>query len=75
MTLQAGEFTRHSLLHELPSGFHRIRHYRLLANPVRRGSLGKARELLDVVPEAGTQPDDSGGLSLWSSSAGTAVRR
>ncbi len=44
----------------LPAGFHRIRHYGLLANPVRRASLAKARELLDVMPEADTQPDDPG---------------
>src|SRR5258706_9145841 len=61
MTLEAGELMRRFLLHVLPSGFHRIRHYGLLANPVRRASLAKVRELLDVVPQAGTQPDDPGG--------------
>jgi len=60
MTLEAGEFMRRFLLHVLPGGFHRIRHYGLLANPVRRASLAKVRELLDVVPQAGTQPDDPG---------------
>jgi hypothetical protein len=58
MTLEAGEFMRRFLLHVLPGGFHRIRHYGLLANPVRRASLAKVRELLDVVAEANTQPDD-----------------
>jgi hypothetical protein len=58
MTLEAGEFMRRLLLHVLPGGFHRIRHYGLLANPVRRASLAKVRELLDVVPEVATQPDD-----------------
>jgi hypothetical protein len=58
MTLEAGEFMRRFLLHVLPSGFHRIRHFGLLANPVRRANLVKARELLNVVPEAGTEPDD-----------------
>ncbi|CAB3808791.1 IS91 family transposase ISAzo26 [Paraburkholderia ultramafica] len=58
MTLEAGEFMRRFLLHVLPGGFHRIRHYGLLANPVRRANLAKARELLDVVPETDTQPDD-----------------
>jgi len=58
MTLDTDEFMRRFLLHVLPGGFHRIRHYGLLANPVRRANLAKARELLDVVPEAGTQPDD-----------------
>ncbi|QUN32922.1 IS91 family transposase (plasmid) [Cupriavidus sp. KK10] len=60
MTLEAGEFIRRFLLHVLPAGFHRIRHYGLLANPVRRANLAKARELLDVMPEAETPPDDPG---------------
>ncbi|SCU97944.1 transposase [Cupriavidus necator] len=60
MTLETGEFMRRFLLHVLPAGFHRIRHYGLLANPVRRASLAKARELLNVMPEADTQPDDPG---------------
>jgi len=49
---------RRFLLHVLTSGFLRIRHYGPLANPVRRASLAKVRELLDVVPEAAPQPDD-----------------
>lgn len=60
MTLDTGEFMRRFLLHVLPAGFHRIRHYGLLANPVRRASLAKARELLGVIPEADTQPDAPG---------------
>ena len=50
MTLDAGEFMRRFLLHVLPSGFHRIRHYGLLANAERREHLAHARELLHVVP-------------------------
>jgi hypothetical protein len=50
MTLSADEFMRRFLLHVLPSGFHRIRHYGLLANAGRRESLARARELLHVVP-------------------------
>lgn len=46
MTLAAEEFMRRFLLHVLPSGFHRIRHYGLLANAQRRENLAKARELL-----------------------------
>ncbi len=46
MTLETGEFTRRFLLHVLPGGFHRIRHYGLLANPSRRANLAKIRELL-----------------------------
>jgi hypothetical protein len=51
MTLDAGEFMRRFLLHVLPSGFHRIRHYGLLANAGRREHLAHARELLHVVPD------------------------
>jgi hypothetical protein len=46
MTLAADEFMRRFLLHVLPGGFHRIRHYGLLANGSRKASLALARELL-----------------------------
>jgi hypothetical protein len=46
MTLAPGEFMRRFLLHVLPAGFHRIRHYGLLANANRTSSLALARELL-----------------------------
>ena len=52
MTLGADEFMRRFLLHVLPGGFHRIRHYGLLANAGRREHLARARELLHVVPAA-----------------------
>jgi len=62
MTLAADEFIRRFLLHVLPRGFHRIRHYGLLAGSVRKACLALARELLDVVapPDDGTSgvPDD-----------------
>ena len=59
MTLSAEEFMRRFLLHVLPSGFHRIRHYGLIANAGRRDNLALARELLQVVPEpAEPQPPD-----------------
>ena len=58
MTRDAHEFTRRFLLHVLPGGFHRIRHYGLLDNPVHRAGLAKVRELLDFVPEVGIRPDD-----------------
>lgn len=50
MTLSTGEFMRRFLLHVLPSGFHRIRHYGLIANARRREHLARARELLNVPP-------------------------
>jgi hypothetical protein len=52
MTLEADEFMRRFLLHVLPGGFHRIRHYGLLANAGRREHLAQARQLLHVVPDA-----------------------
>ena len=55
MTLGADEFMRRFLLHVLPGGFHRIRHYGLLANAQRREQLAKARQLLRVVPAADEQ--------------------
>lgn len=55
MTLSPEEFMRRFLLHILPSGFHRIRHYGLLANGCRRLGLATARQLLavpaDVLPD------------------------
>jgi len=48
MTLKTDEFIRRFLIHVLPSGFHRIRHYGLLANSGRRDNLKRARELLMV---------------------------
>ena len=46
MTLATAEFMRRFLLHVLPSGFHRIRHYGLLANARRKENIHTARELL-----------------------------
>jgi hypothetical protein len=48
MTLSPEEFMRRFLLHVLPSGFHRIRHYGLLANAQRTISLATARTLLQA---------------------------
>jgi Putative transposase len=50
MTLTTDEFIRRFLLHVLPSGFHRTRHYGLLANTGRRDNLARVRELLQVAP-------------------------
>jgi len=50
MTLATDEFIRRFLLHALPRGFHRIRHYSLLAASTRKVSLAHARELLAVAP-------------------------
>lgn len=53
MTLGTDEFIRRFLLHVLPRGFHRIRHYGLLAASSRKASLALARKLLKVAPEPG----------------------
>ena len=50
MTLATGEFIRRFLIHVLPKGFHRIRHYGLLANTNRAESITRARELLGAAP-------------------------
>ena len=47
MTLDAPEFIRRFLLHGLPDGFHRIRHYGFLANGHRQSKLALIRRLLD----------------------------
>jgi hypothetical protein len=46
MTLKPDEFIRRFLLHTLPDGFHRIRHYGFLANGCRRSRLAIIRDLL-----------------------------
>jgi hypothetical protein len=46
MTLEAQEFMRRFLLHVLPDGFQRIRHYGFLANGHRRAKLAVIRRLL-----------------------------
>ncbi|MBS0243455.1 MAG: transposase [Proteobacteria bacterium] len=46
--LDAHEFIRRFLVHVLPKGFHRIRHYGLLANGNRADAIATARELLAV---------------------------
>ena len=48
MTLDANEFIRRFLIHVLPDGFHRIRHYGLFANANRANNIALARRLLSV---------------------------
>ena len=70
MTLNAGEFIRRFLLHVLPKGFHRIRHYGLLASAGRKANLMRARALLTVPePEA-----DRGGTDNADTAAPTDTR-
>ena len=60
MTLKAGEFIRRFLMHTLPDGFHRIRHYGLFANGHRANMLNLCRALLDMpsVPTVCNDRDD-----------------
>ena len=58
MTLASGEFIRRFLIHVLPTGFHRIRHYGLFANGGRTQNLARARELLRV-PAPQDELDDA----------------
>ena len=50
MTLAPHEFIRRFLMHVLPKGFHRIRHYGLFANGNRAASIARARELIGAAP-------------------------
>ena len=54
MTLDVAEFIRRFLMHLLPKGFHRIRHYGLFANANRAANIRRVRELLGQLPPADT---------------------
>ena len=56
MTLTTDEFIRRFLIHVLPRGFHRIRHYGLFANKGRASHLARAHKLLQIPPDSS---DDS----------------
>jgi hypothetical protein len=58
MTLTPDEFIRRFLLHVLPKGFHRIRHYGLLASSAHKVSLARARQLLGVAPPPADIPEE-----------------
>lgn len=53
MTLEAGEFIRWYLLHVLPGGFQRLRHYGFLSNRQRAEKLARCRQLLGVSGQGG----------------------
>ena len=58
MTLATDEFIRRFLIHVLPKGLHRIRHYGLLAKANRVANIVRARDLL-AVPSSSKQPEPS----------------
>ena len=58
MTLTPDEFIRRFLLHVLPKGFHRIRHYGLLASAGCKANIARARELIAApIPPKETPPE------------------
>jgi hypothetical protein len=61
MILDTHEFSRRFLLHVLPGGFHRIRHYGFLANGVRLAAIANARALLGAAapdqPASNAEPE------------------
>ena len=82
MTLEAVEFIRRFLLHTLPDGFHRIRHYGFLANGHRAEHLARCRRLLDMPASAhepesmpgNDDPDPSHHLAVCPECGGTMLR-
>jgi hypothetical protein len=56
MTLSPAEFMRRFLLHVLPDGFQRIRHYGFLANGTRQAKLARIRQLLPPAPQQPVVP-------------------
>ena len=58
MTLDAHEFMRRFLLHVLPRGFHRIRHYGLFASATRKANIARVRDLL-AAPSPAPEPVDA----------------
>ena len=84
MTLSPDEFIRRFLLHVLPKGFHRIRHYGLLASAGRKANVARARELLaapasaaveDAAPLPDPRPPCPPAAVVWSSSRSSSVPR
>ena len=59
MTLAIDEFIRRFLIHVLPAGFHRIRHYGLFANGERTENLARARRQLLGLPASQSEPRDT----------------
>ncbi|HKM72972.1 MAG TPA: transposase [Stellaceae bacterium] len=60
MTLDVDEFIRRFLIHVLPDGFHRIRHYGFLASGNRTSSIALARQFLGMPDPASSSPHSDG---------------
>ena len=59
MTLAADDFIRRFLVHVLPRGFHRIRHYGLFASATRAAAIARIRGLLGGTPPNGSDRQDT----------------
>ena len=57
MSLEAVEFMRRFLMHVLPAGFVKIRHYGFLSNRIRKRMVEHCRRLLPSVPQATVEPE------------------
>jgi hypothetical protein len=64
LSLEPTEFIRRFLLHVLPSGFMRIRHYGILANRTKREKLAQARTALDSAPTP-QPPEPESVAAFW----------
>ena len=75
MTLDGPEFIRRFLLHVLPCGFQRIRHYGFLANHVRQAKLALCRKLLEApAPSVSTPQDRPDYRDVYQTLTGTSLR-
>jgi hypothetical protein len=75
MRLATDEFIRRFLIHVLPKGFHRIRHYGLLASHVRATNLNEIRNLLAVdTPAEATSATDAEGCTYVCQTCGAPMR-
>lgn len=74
MTLQANEFIRRFLLHVLPDGFQRIRHYGFLAHRYRQAKLVLCRQLLGTSTSTAPRQDKSDYRDLYEQLTGRSLR-
>ena len=70
MSLAPAEFIRRFLLHVLPSGFMRIRHYGILANRAKQAKLTQARATLDCTPPTPSKSEPESPQQFWLRVAG-----
>lgn len=75
LSLEPPEFLRRFVLHVLPRGFNRIRHYGLLANRNKRALLVDARAALNAPAPASTAPPAESVAAFWQRIAGIDIER